>query len=379
MDFELTDDQVALRESAKEFATNELQSDPRWGDVMEGFQRDDWDKCAQFGVQSWLAPKEFGGAEFSPLDYVLGMEGLGYGCNNNGLLFAINAHVLSVQQDIFRYGTQEQKQEYGVALLSGRSIAANAMTEPESGSDCYSLQTTAELRGDKYYLNGRKVMVTNSTVADLFLVYASIDLSKGFMGVTAFLVERDAPGLSIAEPFHKMGLRTAPMSMLHMNDCEIPEANRLGLEGNGFAIFTHSMAWERGLILSNYIGTMERQIDDAVEFVNHRPRAGKTLSQFQSVTHRVVDMKVRLETARLLLYRMAWLRGNGEKAEQEIAMVKLYLSECMVQSNLDWIQVHGGYGYTAEFGKQLNDAVGARIYSGTSEIQKELIAKSLGL
>jgi hypothetical protein len=379
MDFELTKDQLAFRQSCREFAASSLRSDPRWGDVMEGFQREDWTKCAKFGVLGWLAPREFGGAELDPLTYVLGMEGLGYGCNNNGLLFAISAHILSVQLDVFRYGTSELKQRYGTGLVDGGLVAANAMTEPDSGSDCYSLATTAERRGDRYYLNGRKVMVTNAPVADLFLVYANVNPAKGFMGVTVFIVERTAPGLQIAPPFHKMGLKTAPMSMLTMSECEVPVGNMLGREGNGVAIFTHSMAWERGLILASYIGTLERQLEGAIEHAKRRVQGGQPIAKFQSVSNRIVDMKVRLETARLLLYRMAWLRGRGEKAEQEIAMVKLYLSECMVQSSLDWIQVHGGYGYTAEYGKQLNDAVGARIYSGTSEIQRGLIAKTLGL
>ena len=379
MDFTLTKMQIALRRSSREFAERELQSDSRWGEVMEGFQREDWNKCAEFGVHGWLAPEAFGGSGRQPLDYVMGMEGLGYGCNNNGLLFSINAHVLSVQMDLFRFGTENQKLKYGTALVSGEMIAANAMTEPESGSDCYSLETTAERRDDRYVLNGRKIMVTNSPVADLFLVYANVNPSKGFMGISTFLVERDSPGLEIGPPFHKMGLRTAPMSMLNFNDCEVPAENLLGREGNGLAIFTHSMAWERGLILASYIGTMERQLDGAIDFAKRRIHKGKSIAKFQSVSNRIVDMKIRLETSRLLLYRMAWLRARGEKAEQEIAMVKLYLSECMVQSNLDWIQVHGGYGYTAEFGKQLNDAVGARIYSGTSEIQRDLIARSLGL
>lgn len=379
MDFSLSDTQTEFKKKAAEFADKELYNDPQYGDVASGFQREEWDKCAQFGVQGWLAKEEYGGAGLDTLTYILGMEGLGYGCNNNGLLFALNAHILSVEMDLLRYGTEDQIDRYGRKLVSGEWIGANGMTEPETGSDCYALKTTAERRGDVYVLNGRKLMITNAPDADMFLIYATVDPSKGFMGITTFIVDRDTPGLEISPPFHKMGLRTAPMSMLVLKDCEVPVANRLANEGNGTAIFRHSMAWERGCILASYIGTMERQLEDSINFASTRKQFGKTIGKHQSVSNRIVDMKMRLETSRLLLYRMAWLRDQGQKADQEIAMVKLHLSECMVQSSLDYVQVHGGYGYTAEFGKQLADSVGARIYSGTSEIQREVIARSLGL
>lgn len=379
MDFSLTEQQIELKKDAIEFAQNELTSDDLYGDVMSGFNQDDWDKCAKKGILGWLAPKELGGSGYDALTYMIGMEGLGYGCNNNGLLFAINAHILSVEMDVLRYGTEEQVEKFGKKLVSGEWLGANGMTEPETGSDCYNLSTTAEKKGDVYVLNGRKSMITNAPAADMFIVYATVNKAKGFMGVSAFLVEKDTPGLTLSDPFHKMGLKTAPMSMMFFKDCEIPASSLLGNEGNGVAIFKHSMAWERGCILANYIGTMERQLDVAVEFASKRVQYGKPIAKYQSVSNRIVDMKVRLETSRALLYKVGWLHAQGKNADQEIAMAKLYVSECMVQTSLDSIQVHGGYGYTAEFGKQLADSVGARIYSGTSEIQRENIARSLGL
>jgi alkylation response protein AidB-like acyl-CoA dehydrogenase len=379
MDFSLTEQQIELKKEAIEFAQNELTSDDLYGDVMSGFDQGDWDKCAKKGILGWLAPKELGGSGYDALTYMIGMEGLGYGCNNNGLLFAINAHILSVEMDVLRYGSEEQIEKFGKKLVSGEWIGANGMTEPETGSDCYNLSTTAEKKGDVYVLNGRKSMITNAPAADMFIVYATVNKAKGFMGVSAFLVEKDTPGLTLSEPFHKMGLKTAPMSMMFFKDCEIPASNLLGNEGNGVAIFKHSMAWERGCILANYIGTMERQLDTAIEFASKRVQYGKPIAKYQSVSNRIVDMKVRLETSRALLYKVGWLHAQGKNADQEIAMAKLYVSECMVQTSLDSIQVHGGYGYTAEFGKQLADSVGARIYSGTSEIQRENIARSLGL
>lgn len=379
MDFLPTEQQIELKKDAVDFAQKELTSDGRWGDVMDGFQQEDWDKCASKGVLGWLAPTRLGGSGFDTLTYMMCMEGLGYGCNNNGLLFAMNAHILSVEMDLIRYGTDEQIEKYGSKLISGEWVGANGMTEPETGSDCYNLSTTAERKGDVYILNGRKSMITNATVANIFIIYATVNKAKGFMGVSAFLVERNTPGLEISPPFHKMGLKTAPMTMLNLNNCEIPVSNRLANEGNGVAIFKHSMTWERGCILASYIGTMERQLEESIEFASKRMQYGKTIGKYQSVSNRIVDMKLRLETSRLMLYKAGWLHSQGVNADQEIAMAKLYVSECMVQTSLDSIQVHGGYGYTAEFGKQLADAVGARIYSGTSEIQRENIARSLGL
>jgi len=270
MDFSPTEQQIELKQDAVEFAQNELTDDDRYGDVMSGFNQDDWDKCAKKGVLGWLAPTKLGGSGFDTLTYMMAMEGLGYGCNNNGLLFAINAHILSVEMDVLRYGTDEQIEKYGKKLISGEWVGANGMTEPETGSDCYNLSTTAEKKGAVYVLNGRKSMITNAPVADMFIVYATVNKAKGFMGVSAFLVDQDAPGLELSEPFHKMGLKTAPMSMMFFKDCEIPVTNLLGNEGNGIAIFKHSMTWERGCILANYIGTMERQLEEAIAFASKR-------------------------------------------------------------------------------------------------------------
>lgn len=255
------------------------------------------------------------------------------------------------------------------------------MTEPGSGSDSFSLTTKADRHGDRYVLNGTKTFVSNAPFADLFLVFATVNKARGFMGVTAFLIDKGTPGLSVGRPIDKMGLRTAPLAEISLVDCEVGVEQRLGAEGNGGAIFTHSMDWERGSILASYIGTLERQIERCVEYAGTRRQFGQPIGSFQLVSSRIVNMKVRLETARLLLYKAAWLRSQGHDATQAGAMAKLYLSECCVQSSLDAIQVFGGYGVCKEFEleRDLRDSVGSRIYSGTSEIQLQIIARSLGL
>ena len=256
-----------------------------------------------------------------------------------------------------------------------------AMTEPGSGSDALALRTRAHRHGDRWLLDGSKTFVTNGPVADVFVVFASTDPSARWGGITAFLIERDTPGLIVGQAFDKMGLRTSPMSELVLDGCAVGDNAVLGKPGNGLVIFTHSMEWERSCILAAAVGTMERSLERCVAYAREREQFGQPIGGFQAVSHRIVDMKVRLEAGRLLLYRLGWLKAQGRRATLEASLVKLYLSEAWVASSLDALQVHGGYGYMTESGleRDVRDAIGSRIYSGTSEIQKNLIARQLGL
>lgn len=381
MNFSLTEDQLSLRATIRDFAARELNDDLIDNDRGSVFPHDKWRKCAAMGIPALPVPEEFGGTGADMLSVMIAMEALGYACRDNGLIFALNAHMWAVQTPVIRFGSQAQKATMLPRLVSGEWIGAHGMTEPGSGSDSFALSTTAEKRGDRYVLNGTKTFVSNAPVADLFLIFASTSKARGFMGVTAFLIEKGTPGLSVARATEKMGLRTAPLGEVILDGCEVAVENRLGGEGNGGTIFKHSMGWERACILASYIGSMERQLEQSVEYARTRQQFAQPIGKFQSVSNRLVDMKLRLETARLLLYRAGWLRTQGHDAMQEAAMAKLYVSECAVQSSLDAIQVHGGYGYTTEyqFERELRDAVGSRLYSGTSEIQREIIARSMGL
>jgi len=381
MDFSWSEEQTALRRSVVEFARQQLGGDVTQGDHAGSFPSENWRKCAQFGIHGLPMPKDFGGSGVDVLTTMLAMEGLGYGCRDNGLIFGVNAQMWSVQVPILRFGSESQKRTYLPRLISGEWIGAHGMTEPDSGSDAFGLSTTAERRGDTYVLHGSKIFVTNAPVADLFVIFGTVSKARGFMGITAFLVERGTPGLSVGQPIQKMGLRTSPFAEVVLSDCEVRAENRLGAEGNGATIFKHSMACERSGILASAVGTMERQLEACTEYAKRRRQFGRPIGAFQSVANRIVDMKVRLETARLLLYKAGWLRSQGEEAGEETAMAKLYLSECFLQSSLDAVQVHGGYGYTTEFEleRDVRDAVAGRIYSGTSEIQRQVIARSMGL
>jgi alkylation response protein AidB-like acyl-CoA dehydrogenase len=255
------------------------------------------------------------------------------------------------------------------------------MSEPNSGSDAFSLATTATRNGSKYVLNGSKTFVTNGPVADVFAVYATVDKSKGPQGITGFLVEKNCPGLVVGRKIEKMGLRTSPMAEVFFENCEVPVENRLGEEGAGSFLFTRSMTWERGCILASAVGSMQRLLEACIRYANTRKQGGQSIGKFQHVAGKIVDMKVRLETARHLLYYSAWLRSRGRTGFLEAALVKLYTSDCWVKSCEDALQIHGGYGYTVEYEmeRELRDALGSKLYSGTSEIQRNLIASLLGL
>lgn len=381
MDFDWTAEQVAYRNSVVEFARRHLNDDVMTGDAAMTFPAEAWKRCAEFGLQGLPVPIEYGGQGADPLAIALAMEALGYGCDDNGLIFSLNAQMWSCEAPLIRFGTEEQKQKYLPGLCDGSLIGVQGMTEPGSGSDAFSMTTTARLNGDDYVLNGAKTFITNAPVADIFVVFAVTDRSKGAFGLSAFLVDRRRAGLNIGSPFHKMGLRTSPMSELTFDDCSVPADSILGPPGAGMAIFNHSMTWERGLILASAVGTMQRQLETSIEYARQRHQFGKPIGKNQAVANRLVDMKVRLEAGRLLLYNLAWAMGKGRPAVMESAIVKLFLSESWVQSSLDTLTTHGGFGYMseAEVERGLRDALGSRIYSGTSDIQRNLIARHLGL
>jgi alkylation response protein AidB-like acyl-CoA dehydrogenase len=378
--FELTPEQRQLQDAAIEFARTTLN---RNGTNASGdsFDREGWLACAYFGVLGMPIPTEFGGLGLGLSALLAVMEGLGYGSRDQGLLFSINAHLWTNSIPLLLYGTQEQRERYLPRLCSGELIGANGATEPDSGSDVFSMRTTAVKNGDAYVLTGTKTFVTNGPIADIAVVYATVDPQLGATGITAFIVERGTPGVTFGRPFEKMGLRTSPMCEMVFDHCEVPVPNRLGREGRGVNVFESSMEWERGCILATCLGVMRRQLEECVAHARSRKQFGKPIGKFQSVANKIVDMKVRLDTCRPLVYRIGSLKDEGKPAVQEAAIAKLHVSECFVKSSLDAIQLFGGYGYMREQGIEcdLRDAVGATIYSGTNEIQRNIIAASLGL
>lgn len=379
MNFELTPDQLSRQKAAIEFARRELNANMVERDLQQSFSRENWQKCAAFGVQGLPVPKEHGGSGLDPVTTIAVMEALGYGCTDQGLLFGINAHMWTNSIPILKYGSDEQKRKYLPALCDGRLVGANGVSEPGAGSDVFSMQTTVTKDGGDYVLNGDKTYVTNAPVADLFVVYGTLDAKLGGMGICGFIVEKGTPGLTVSNRIDKMGLRTAIMGKLFFKDCRIPATARLGREGRGGEVFNCSMAWERACILATCLGTMRRQLERCVDYARSRKQFGQAIGKFQSVANRIVEMKLRYETARLLIYKVGWLMQENKSADIDAAMAKLYVSESFVQSCLDAVQIHGAPGYLTEteIERELRDSVASTLYSGTSEIQRNIIARGL--
>lgn len=381
MDLSRNAQQEQLRQDIIAFAKQSLSDDLVARERAGEFSRALWQECARFGVQGLAMPEEFGGAGLDVLSTMFAMEALGYACPDQGLLFSLHAHMWAIQTPLLRFGTAAQKERWLPKLIDGTLIGAHAMSEPESGTDAFSLRTRAERKGDGWVLNGSKTFVTNAPVGDLFLVFATTDRKKGMWGITGFLVERGTKGLSLGKPLDKMGITTSPTGEVFLDDCEVSADQMLGRIGNGATIFNHSMAWERSCILGSLVGGMERELEDCIAYAKTRRQFGKSIGNFQLIAAKIADMKLRLETSRLLLYRAAWSHGSGEPNALEGALAKLHISEAAVQSSLDAIQIHGGYGYMREYQmeRHLRDNIATRIYSGTSEIQRMIIARHLGL
>ncbi len=378
---QLDDEQRAFKRSVAEFARGVLNEDLERREREAEFPREAWRRCAELGLQGLPVPVEYGGLGASARTIAAALQGLGYGCADNGLIFSLGAQMWACETPLVHYGTEEQKHRYLPGLCDGSLVASHAITEPGSGSDAFSLATTAQRTGSGWVLNGSKTFATNAPDADLFLIFASMDRKLGFAGLCAFLVDRGTPGLDIGSPFSKMGLRTSHLGELFLADCEVPEEAMIATPGAGMAIFNTSMRWERSLILAPAVGTMERQLERCVAFAREREQFGQPIGAFQAIGHKLAEMRLRLETAHLMLYRMAELLDAGQATDLDAAMTKLHLSECLVHSSLDAVQIHGGSGYMTETGveRDVRDALASRIYSGTSELQRNVIARHLGL
>jgi alkylation response protein AidB-like acyl-CoA dehydrogenase len=372
----LDEEQLLLYESVADFAQRELGGEPE-----PTFPREAWRKCAELGLQGLPVPVEYGGSGASATTIAAALEALGYGCRDNGLIFSLNAQLWATERPLVRYGTEEQKQRYLPGLCHGTLVAAHGMSEPSSGSDAFSLRTTATPSGDGWLLNGSKTFVTNAPEADLVVLFATTDRNLGFAGLCAFMLERDTPGLTIGAPLKKMGLNSSPMSEVFLDDCPVTREQLIAPEGAGMAVFNDAMLWERGLILAASVGTMRRHLELSVAYAGERKQFGKAIGQFQAISHRVADMRLRLETSRLMLYRFAQLLDGGVATAADAALTKLQLSDSLVHSAMSAMEIHGGYGYMAEypFEREVRDALGSRIYSGTSDMLRNVVAHSLGL
>lgn len=381
MDFSWTEEQDRLYDEAAAFAEAHLANDLLARDASMTFDRDAWGKAAEFGVLGCFVPEAWGGRGLDLITSVRLLEGIGYGCRDNGITLGLNGQLWSVQEPILNVGTDDQKKRYLAPMCRGEMLGAHALTEAGSGSDTYALASTARKVDGGYRLDGTKIYIGLAPYCDMAMVFAKTNPDAGKWGISIFLVDADSDGFVVSDPQPKMGLRTEPVGTLRLEDCFVPEENRLGPEGAGLAICHASMDYERSFILSSHVGSMARQLETCVAFAREREQYGQAIGGFQAVSHRIANMSMRLEHARLMLYKLAWMKSRGTAAMAEAAMTKIVIAEAFVENSLDAVRIHGGRGYMTEFEveRDLRDAMGGVIYAGTSDIQRNIIAGCLGL
>jgi alkylation response protein AidB-like acyl-CoA dehydrogenase len=377
----VTPEQAAFYDAVVGFARTLSRDEIRANDRAAEFPRESWRRCGEFGIHGLPAPTEYGGGGADVVTTILALEALGYGCADNGLVFAINAHMWTSVVPLWHVGTEEQRRTWLPGLCSGELVGCHAMTEPDAGSDPFSIATSARRTADGWVLNGTKTFITNAPVADLVIAFARTSEGIGPYGITAFLVPGGTPGLDATGEIDKMGLRTSPMSEVVFDGCVVPESAVLGRVGRGAEVFMHSMAWERACIMASQVGLMRRTMEDCIAYARERKQFGQSIGKFESIADKIADMRVAVDAGRALALRVGWLMDHGRDTTLESAIAKLFISEANVRTHLDAVQIHGGYGYTTEFEveRALRDSIAGRIYSGTSEIQRRIIAKRLGL
>lgn len=380
MDFELTEEQKLFKQQVIEFAQNEIMPGAAERDEQARFDRDVWDKAAEFGLMGLPFPEEYGGSGASVLDTVLAGEALGYGSLDAGFCLSWGAHVTIGGVPIWQLGTEEQKRKYLPKIASGEWISGLGLTEPEAGSDAAGIKTTADKKDGYYVLNGTKTFITNGPVGDVFVVLAKTDKEKGAAGISGFIVEKSFPGFSVGKEIHKMGNRSSPTSELIFDNCEVPAENLLGEENKGFMdVALATLEWERSVMLAPAIGGMEIQLETCVKYAKERKQFGRPIAHFQAIQFKLADMKMWLETARLIVYKVAWNKDQGIMDPMMASVAKLYVSEVSMKSAEEAVQIHGGYGYTKEYHieRAIRDAKLATLGGGTSEIQRWIIGRLL--
>jgi alkylation response protein AidB-like acyl-CoA dehydrogenase len=379
MDFSWTQEQDELYNRILSLVQSKLCAGDT--DPSQHWTRTQWLACGALGLLGLSVPTRYGGCGYNALTTARAIEAFGRGYEDMGLVFSVSAHLFACVMPIVEYGEEMMKTRILHNLSSGTWIGANAITEENAGSDVFDLKTRAIVDGDSYILQGQKSYVSNGPVADLFMVYARTNPAHGYLGITAFVVEKDTPGLIIGEPFQKLALASTPACRISFDACRVPATNRVGKEGQGSQIFKQSMRWERSCLFAAYLGQMERQLERTISYAKERRQFGKPLGKHQTIAHRIADMKMRLEAARLLLYRACWRFDQGQDALLDISLAKLAVSEAAVMSGVDAIHIHGSVGINCEHGieRMLRDAIPTTIFSGTSEIQRDIIASELGL
>jgi alkylation response protein AidB-like acyl-CoA dehydrogenase len=360
------------------FATKEIVPRVQEHELKGEFDFQSFRKLGEFGILGLHFSEELGGSNADVVTSVLVGEALGEAGVDGGLTLAYGAHTFLCADTIFAHGTDTQRKKYIPKLASGEWIGCMGLTEPGAGSDVASLATRAEKRGDKYVLNGNKMFITNGPVSDVAVIYAKTGKDLKYAGISAFIVEKGTAGFSAGKNLIKMGVRASHTSELIFEDCEIPEENLIGQEGAGFIMAMQTVEWDRSALLAPFIGGMTYVLKKCARFAKERYQFGRPIGEFQAIKHKLADIKIFIEAARSLCYRIAWYKDQGKPVNYlEAAVAKLFIGDWSLKPANDAMVLHGGYGYCHEYEveRYFRDSRLAPIGGGTSEIEKKIICK----
>lgn len=377
MDFQLSDEQTMLQKMVRDFALNEVEPSAAERDEEERFDRGIFDSLSELGLTGIPWPEEYGGIGSDFLSYCIAVEELSRVCASTGV--TLSAHVSLASWPIFAYGSEEQKQYFLKRLAEGSALGAYALSEPGAGSDVVAMKMTAKKEDGEYVLNGSKVWITNGGVADIYVVFAKTDHDAKHKGITAFIVEKGTEGFTFGKKEQKLGIRSSPTTELIFENCRIPEANRLGAEGEGFKIAMTTLDGGRSGIAAQAVGIAQGAMDAAVDYAKEREQFGKPIANNQGISFKLADMATDIEAARLLTYQAAWLESNDKPYSEASAMAKLFAGDAAMRHTVEAVQIFGGYGYTKDYPveRYMRDAKITQIYEGTNEIQRLVIGRSV--
>jgi butyryl-CoA dehydrogenase len=377
MNFRLSEEHEMIRKMVRDFARNEVAPTAAERDEEERFDREIFDKMAELGLTGIPWPEEYGGIGSDYLAYCIAVEELSRVCASTGV--TLSAHTSLAGWPIYKFGSEEQKQQYLRPMAEGKKIGAYGLTEPGSGSDAGGMRTTARREGDHYVLNGSKIFITNGGIADIYVVFALTDPSSKQKGTTAFIVESDFPGFSVGKKEKKLGIRSSPTTEIIFEECRVPVANVLGEEGEGFKIAMMTLDGGRNGIAAQAVGIAQGALDAAVDYAKERQQFGKPIAANQGIGFKLADMATNIEAARLLTYQAAWLESQGLPYGKESAMSKLFAGDTAMKVTTEAVQVFGGYGYTKDYPveRYMRDAKITQIYEGTQEIQRLVISRMI--
>ena len=377
MQLELNEQQKMIQKMVREFAEKEIAPVAADLDKKAEYPTKILQKMAKLGLLGIIIPTEYGGAGLDTISYAIVIEEISRKCASTGVITSV--HNSLVSWPIMKYGTEEQKKKYLPILAKGEKIGAFAGTEPNAGSDLGAMRTSAELKGDKYIINGDKTFITSGSEAGILIVFAVTDKNAGSKGISAFIVENTFKGFKVGSIFDKMGINANHVSELVFENMEVPKENLLGKEGEGFKIALSTLDGGRIGIGAQAVGIAQACLDESIEYAKQRQQFGRPISSFQAIQWMIADMATRIEAARYLVYNAAYKKDKGIRISKEAAMAKLFASETAVEAAIKAVQIHGGYGYTKEYTVErlFRDSKITEIYEGTSEIQRLVIANSL--